>query len=97
VSTREWLDKRLPTVPDVLRRWISFTDEGSPDLVPALTSAGVAALQRAVRLPGRNREAAFHLLAADALITYACEAAADGERVENRLSWILERVAGSTG
>ena len=40
--------------------------------------------------PGRDREGAFHLLAADALLTYACEASAGEEDVERSLVDLLE-------
>jgi hypothetical protein len=36
-------------------------------------------LASALSKPGRVREAAFDLLTADALLTYACEAALEGE------------------
>ena len=40
-----------------------------------LLRGGLRELDRARTAPGRVRESAFHLLAADALLTYACEAA----------------------
>ena len=43
--------------------------------------------------PGRVRETAFELLLADALLTYACEAALEEERPEEALRTILAEVA----
>ena len=39
--------------------------------------------------PGRVRASAFHLLTADALITYACEEALDAEDAETELAKLL--------
>lgn len=86
-----WLDEREPAPPLELREWLMVPDDGLP-LVEALTAAGTQALAEAVRRPGRDREAAFHLLAADALLTYACEATAHEPDVEARLRQILERI-----
>jgi hypothetical protein len=74
---------------------------GAPptDQVPAvataeqLTRAALDALGRARARPGRHRESAFDLLAADALVTYACEAAVEGEDIEDGLSRILRTVS----
>lgn len=90
-----WLDEREPAPPLELREWLMVPDEGL-DLVDALARAGSGALEEAVRRPGRDRDAAFYLLAADALLTYACEAAADGEDVERKLRAILERTGAGT-
>jgi hypothetical protein len=57
----------------------------------------VAMLDRATRLcldealarPGRVRESAFALLAADALLTYACEAALDSDDPDRALRGLL--------
>lgn len=54
---------------------------------------GMAALADALAAPGQDRAAAFRLLAADALLTYACEAAAE----ENRPGETLERLLRDLG
>jgi hypothetical protein len=51
------------------------------------------ALDAALSLPGHQREGAFHLLAADALFTYACEAALEAEDAEGALRSILDRAS----
>ena len=53
---------------------------------------GVEALSRALEKPGRNRETAFELLAADAFLTYACEAVAQEADVGAGLEGLLERL-----
>jgi hypothetical protein len=56
-----------------------------------LAQAGLDALDQARSAPGRVRGSAFHLLAADALLTYACEAAVEGDDPEAQLEGILRR------
>jgi hypothetical protein len=65
--------------------------EGGP--VEALTALGARALGSALSRPGRDRAAAFDLLAADALVTYACEAALETPDAEASLERILRRVS----
>lgn len=57
-----------------------------------MLNGAIAALQAAVERPGRNREGAFALLAADALLTRACEEAAQAADPEAQLLAILERL-----
>ena len=72
-SPADWIAGRRPPPPMPLDAWVPKGGAGSV----AFTAAGLAALERAEAEPGRVRGSAFHLLAADALITYACEAALD--------------------
>jgi hypothetical protein len=72
-----WLAGRTPRPPDALA--LSVPD-GPGSVAEQLTDAGVAALERALGEVGERR-GAFELLAADALLTYACERAA-GPRPE---------------
>jgi hypothetical protein len=74
-----WLAGRAPAPPslrtaieDALRRG----DPGAGPLPDRLAAAGVRTLRRVVESPG-DRGVATELLAADALLTYACEAAAE--------------------
>jgi hypothetical protein len=61
--------------------------EGAPHRT--LASAARTSLDRARARPGRVRESAFTLLEADALLTYACEAALDAENPEAAILDIL--------
>jgi len=86
---REWLRTRRPEPPLDLAPWLEdVTVEGPLDQV--LISAGRSALERAMASPGRVRETAFDLLAADALLTYACEAALEADDPEAALLRTLE-------
>ena len=75
---RAWLAMRAGAVPPVLeaRMERAMDDVLDDDVVArALADAARSCLLAAVH-SGDDRAAALHLLAADALITYACEAAA---------------------
>ena len=87
----DWLERRAPPPPPELASWIEVTDDG--EVHESLTAHALASLSRARAAPGRVRESACHLLVADALLTYACEAALDSEEPRETLSRILERAA----
>jgi hypothetical protein len=94
VNEREaWLDRRVPAPPVELRRAVlaalESDDDGEP-LGPSLAKAGRARLAAALARPGRVRASAFEMLAADALITYACEAALSSDDPEGSLLAIVE-------
>lgn len=61
----------------------------------SLVEGALAALGETLARPGRSREAAYALLAADGLLTYAVEDAARADDPEGALRGILERVAAS--
>lgn len=76
-----WLDGRRPAMPPELRRVVDTAlDAAAPDAgtsVPdQLADAALATLAR-VLAAAPDRATADELLAADALLTYACEAAAE--------------------
>lgn len=88
----DWLAARRPPVPDGLKEWLAV--DGDPALsVTALADLGIAALDRARVSQRLDRHAAFQLLAADAFLTYACEAAVDEPEVASQLHLILDRCA----
>jgi len=90
-GSRSWLAKRRPVPPAELASAFALADEGdSPERV--LTEAGLRRLAEARGQPGRVRESAFRLLEADALLTYACEAALEGDDPEAGLRWILSLI-----
>jgi len=76
----EWLDARKPPAPEDLlhrlRRALQRHGDPQADLTHILADTGIALLQNALRV-GSDRSAAFDLLGADALLTYAFEAAAE--------------------
>jgi hypothetical protein len=77
---------RRPTPPVDLAEALIFDGEPSAD---ALSAEGRVRLAAAGAQLGRVRESAFRLLEADALITYACEAALEREDPEAALRRIL--------
>ena len=93
-----WLAARRPGPPDALaeslRDGLGAVSEVAGARVEALSEAGRARLEKTRARPGRVRESAFHLLAADALITYACEAALESDDPQASLMRILDVGAG---
>jgi hypothetical protein len=90
---RAWLAGRTPAPPDALPLPVP---EGTGDPSEQLTGAALAALERALAGVG-ERKGAFDLLAADGLLTYACERAVSAADPEAELLAIVERVAGGGG
>ena len=95
----EWLDRRELAPPPALRRRL---DEAAADGAnTAALPIADAALEAALRLLGRllrgansSRAGALELLAVDALMTYAFEAAADQpDRLEALGAEAMERIA----
>ncbi len=93
---RAWLAGRTPPAPESFQPWLE-SESLSGDPVDALCGAARTSLAEALARPGRNREAAFRLLAADALATYACEAAAESSGLEARLLDILAQLQQGSG
>jgi hypothetical protein len=80
VTIAGWLDARRPVPPPALRARIDGAlgesvraDEG--DVVEACLRAGERLVESLLRNNATTRESALDLLAADALVTYAFEAA----------------------
>ena len=94
-DVRGWLAGRTPPPPAPLTRWLDRVAYDGSSLEEALLAGGLAELGRARAAPGRVRTSAFHLLAADALVTYACEAALEEADPAGALGRILSRVAAS--
>jgi hypothetical protein len=90
-----WLRGRLPSIPEPFLPFLLEGDEevsgeGAEPTAMALAGRGMEDLAAAIARPGRDREAAFRLLSADAFLTYACEAATEEEDVRAGLERILE-------
>ena len=90
---RAWLAGRSPRPPDALPLPIA---ERSGSMTDRLAEAGAEALERALEHRG-ERDGAFELLAADALVTYASESAAASPDPEGELLRVLERLARRSG
>ena len=98
-SPIDWVATRTPPAPDELKAWLKIPDDASdPDggvasMPESLLRAGLLHLEEAVGRPGRDREAAYQLLAAAALVTYGCEAASEAPDVRGVLREVLDRVS----
>lgn len=75
-ATLEWLDARTPPPPPELRARLADALRPAETLPGALADGALACLEAALARGG-DRAAALDLLAADALLTYALEAAAE--------------------
>jgi hypothetical protein len=87
-----WLTNRRPRPPEDLSARVraeAFGAGGPADAETSLMIAGRSALERALAQPGRVRAAAFDLLAADALVTYACEAALECDDPDAELARLV--------
>lgn len=83
-----WLAGRKPEPPRDLGRALAGDGMVGP-ATHVLSEAGLKRLNQARARPGRVRESAFRLLEADALLTYACEAALESDDPEAELRRIL--------
>jgi hypothetical protein len=83
------MEARRPRPPADLAARLLDVEGTGVSLVGALTHAGRERLNAARNRPGRVRESAFRLLEADALLTYACEAALEAEDPATELRSIL--------
>jgi hypothetical protein len=86
-----WLARRTPAPPQGLAEAMRPLAAGT-SLYASLADAGLDRLQQARARPGRVRESAFRLLEADALLTYACEAALESDDPEAALRRILAAI-----
>ena len=85
---RSWLAACTPVSPDALALEVP---DVAGDPVDLLVGEGVRVLERA-RTGKGERRGAYDLLAADALLTYACEGAARVDDPEAALLGIIRRV-----
>ena len=88
-----WMAERRPAPPRHLAEALAFAGAASADAplaaLAGLVAEGESRLAAARARLGRVRESAFRLLEADALITYACEAALECEDPEAALRQVL--------
>ena len=89
----DWIRGRTPPAPEAFLPWLDASSRDPDDIPSALLEHALRSLDEALARPGRNREGALHLLAADGFLTYACEAATETDDVDAVLRSLLERVA----
>ncbi len=99
-SHAEWLRSRLPEAPAALAMRIGelLAAHGEWDALPraeAFIAASEELLRRVLRGNAMARACAVDLLAADACVTYAFEAAADEQPhlIGERAAWAMGRIA----
>jgi mannose/cellobiose epimerase-like protein (N-acyl-D-glucosamine 2-epimerase family) len=84
-----------PELVEWMKRYGGVAEEAEQQ---DFVEAALRALKVSLARPGRDREAAYALLAADGLMTYAVELMATAEDPEARLWALVESVAtGSVG
>ncbi len=95
----DWLAARKPSPPERLSRALGVSAlvgegrDGDAQHWLSLAEHGSGRLVEAMERPGRDRAAAFTLLTADALFTYACEAALESADPEAALLDVLAAAA----
>ncbi len=89
----EWIRRRTPPAPEAFLPWLDASPVNLDDIPSALLEHALLSLDEALSRPGRNREGALHLLAADGFLTYACEAATETDDVGATLRSLVVRVA----
>lgn len=77
----DWLRERRPPAPEALGDEVraAMAEAGAGSIFEGAERAARVRLAEALERPGRVRESAFSLLVADALVTYACEAALEAD------------------
>ncbi len=98
MSLERWLAEREPAPPPVLAERLHDAvrahDDGAGEIPERLLAVAEAMVERVLRDGGERRATALDLLAADALVTYAFEAAsAEPERLEERATRAMRRIA----
>ncbi|HSA56727.1 MAG TPA: hypothetical protein VLE53_13540 [Gemmatimonadaceae bacterium] len=98
MNVREWLSARVPAQPPALSRRIGELVgpfEAHPgDRADQCLAAAAAGLQRLLDEPESSRAGALDLLAVDALVTYAFEAASeDPGRIPGLASHALHQLS----
>lgn len=90
---RDWVAGRTPSRPEALPLPLA---DGDGLVLDRLVDHALGELDVALAGTGERR-GAFDLLAADALVTYACERAAEEDDPEEALLRVLRRVARQDG
>lgn len=92
MDVRAFLAARTPRPPAALEAWLA-AGAAAGEAAAGMASQALAELARSRASAGRVRDSAWHLLAADALITYACEAALNGSDPPGALEDLLRKAA----
>jgi hypothetical protein len=98
MNARQWIDTRSPIVPPSLAQRIGRALDGADSSMVSVDAVMIDAsmnlLDAMLGEPDDSRRGAMTLLAADALITWAFEAAADQpDRLDALSSSAMQRIA----
>jgi len=93
-ALERWLRGRNPKIPALFLPHLLGQEGGTFAGPDQLEFDGAEVILRALKLSGRNRTAAFDLLAGDALLTYACEAMTEEADPRAGLELLLGRLGG---
>lgn len=96
MTLSEWISDRRPKPPPGFVKRLASARTIHGRVSDVLLEEAVVAMSASMDDGVVSREAAFLLLAADAHITYACEAALDEGDVEEQLRRILSEIATGT-
>ena len=82
MTVTDWLAQRTPVVPEALRERVTFQlgdqcNAPAAGASEACAAAGVRVVESLISTECAQRQHAIDLLAADALVTYAIESAAE--------------------
>lgn len=88
-SLETWLVARKPAPPAPLRNALAALVGDASASADALADIGRERMECSLARLGRERESAYRLLEADALFTYACEAALEADDSAGGLRRIL--------
>jgi hypothetical protein len=103
MTLQQWLDERTPEAPVALRVRIAELVAQHPEwermsVAEALLQAGEQLMQDVLAAAPKDRHAALDLLAADACVTYAFEAAADAPvAIRDQADAAMRRIARLAG
>jgi len=100
MSATAWLDSRTPPAPQALlaRVRAALGNASGGDENSACLGAATTLLEQILNGDATGRETALDLLAADALVTYAFEAAAaNAENLERRSADAMRQLAALDG
>jgi hypothetical protein len=94
VHIGDWLASRVPSPPPSLAQLLGEIVGGETCELANLPDSLITQAVKLLETIGDDRDAAIHLLAADALITYAMEAAADDcSKMSNAAESALSRIS----
>ena len=94
IRLSDWLAARTPRPPHELSSALSRVVGEAMCIESEIPSALIERAKGLLAVVGTDRDAAVDLLAADALITYAMEAAAEADSIDSAAEHAMQGIAG---